>query len=355
MKKNVGNIMRKISAALNNNKAKNNDMEEDTMMENLTKNNATEAETMNDTGVLDVIPSSDLAELIPENERAVTEMDILKENKIEVIASIEPSADPTSEIPEAERGEVEKPPVELAEAREYGYLSPVSDMKGFITSTGHTIYAKIRTDPKTRQQVIWCRQQYSNGTFSKEMVINQSDLFIAAEYAFSADKIPDTALRNSVGKFLKAVRSDYYGKLLCPSERVEPLKILNMLVNKYMELPIEENVSSILEQPERLYQQVIKIIKDKHLDIVDEHESYYTLYKEQIEELAREIGTSKNKLLETMKSYRFLYRTDSSDGYQACVRFKPYGEFFPTSHTQWCYCIFKLDYLAKRKKQKEEN
>jgi len=184
------------------------------------------------------------------------------------------------------------------------------------------------------------------------MTINQSDLFIAAEYAFNADRIPDTALRNSVGKFLKAMRSDYYGKLLYPSERVEPLKILNMFVKQYMDIPIENEISTILEQPEKLYPKILQIIKQKHLDIVDEHEAYYTLYGQQIDTLAEELNTEKKNLLKKLKEYRLLYLTDSTEGYQACVRFKPGGEFFPESHTERCYCILKLDYLIKRRLQK---
>lgn len=350
---NTGNNAQGLSAMTNN--ATKYNMEEETMMENLTKNNATEAETMNDTVALDVIPSSDLAELIPEDERAVTAMDIPKENKIEVVASIEPLADLMSEIPEAERGEAEKPPVELAEARKYGYLSPVSDMRGFKFSTGHIIYAKLRTEPKTRQRVIWCRQQYSNGEFSEAMSINQSDLIIAARSAFMADKISDKSLRNSVGKFLKAVRSDYYGKLLYLNEGIDPLEILNMLIIHYNEIPAEYQASLILERPEKLYPKILQIIKEKGLDIVDEHKSYYTLYSEQIDTLAEELNTERKKLLTKLREYRFLYIPDSSEGYQANVRFTPDGEFTKTSHTEWCYCILKLDYLIKRRLQKPEN
>jgi len=132
---NIGNNAQRLSS-ITNNATKNNNMEEDTMMDNLTKNNNTGAETMNVTEALEAILSNDLAEMIPENEKAVTAMDPVEENKIVVASSIEPLEDLASEIPEDEREEVAAPPAELAETIKYGYLSPVSNMRGFILDTG---------------------------------------------------------------------------------------------------------------------------------------------------------------------------------------------------------------------------
>lgn len=357
MNKKMERGMQKMNDILYN-AAINRNMEATVMMDNTTKNNDMEAETMtnennrnmDNTGALDAMTYGNLAEMIPEDEQAVTEMSLAEENKIVVVGSIEPLPDLTSEIPEAERAEAEKPLIELAEAAEYGFFTPVAGMRGFITSTGHIIFAKICTEPAG--QVIRYRQQYSNGRFSAEMTVEQADLAFAATYHFLPNKIANTKLRNHVDDFIMKVSLDYYGKLLYPKEGLDVPAILDMLVTKYEELPAEENVPSILEQPEKLYKKVIQVIKDKQLDIIDEHEAYYTLDKNQIDILANELGTSKNKLLKKMKEYRFLYLMDSSEGYQSYIRFKPYGEFIKKSYVEWCYCILKLDYLTKKYSQK---
>ena len=74
--------------------------------------------------------------------------------------------------------------------------------------------------------------------------------------------------------------------------------------------------------------------------------------EDHIDTLAEDLNIKKNELLKKLKEYRFLYLTDSSEGYQTCIRFKPCGEFFPKTYTQWCYCILKLDYLAKKRLQR---
>lgn len=129
------------------------------------------------------------------------------------------------------------------------------------------------------------------------------------------------------------------------------VSILKLFTSEFAKLPFE-NKLPLLEQPKKLYSKVIQIIKDRHLDIVDEHEAYYTLDKNHIDTLAEDLNIKKNELLKKLKEYRFLYLTDSSEGYQTCIRFKPYGEFFPKTYTQWCYCILKLDYLAKKRLQR---
>lgn len=335
-------IMQQIIAKLNN-ETKNNNVEAETMTNENNKN-------MDNTGALDVMSFDNLAELIPEDERAVSEINLAAENKIVVVNSIEPIADLALQIPETERAEAEESLIDLTDATEYGVFTPVLGMKGFITDTGHRLYAKICKEPTGL--VIRYRQQYSDGRYSDEMTINQSTLALASSYNFMSNKISVTKLRNVVETFLVEASLDYYGKILCPSEGLDIIAVLKMLIDKYQELPTEENMLSILEQPEKLYKRIIRVIKDRRLDIMDEHESYYTLNKDQINILAEELNTKKNQLLKKLREYRFLYITDSSEGYQTNVRFKPYGEFLPKSHTEWCYCVLKLDYLAKKIKQR---
>lgn len=307
-------------------------------------------ENMDSTVELGAIPFDNLEEIIPANELAVTEEALIEENKVVVVDSIEPSADMISEIPKDEREQTEASPVELAEIAKCGWFTPVLDMRGLITNTGHTFYAKICREPKTGQVIKYC-QQYKNGTFSEIMIINKADLLIAATYHFISTKIPDTMIKSRVSKFILKTTEDYYGRLLYPREGLDIVSILNMLLSEYENLPVYDEVS-LLEQPEKLYKKIIRIIIDRSLNLVDEHEAYYTLHKDQMEQLAQELNITRNKLLKKLKEYHFLYLTESSDGYQTCVRFKPCGGFFTTSHTEWCYCILKLDYLAKRRMQK---
>ena len=338
-----------------NKTAENNNMEANTMMNKTTENNNMEAETMENNnnmdgvGTLGVVPFDDLAETIPQNEQAVMEGNN-EQSKIEVVDIIEPLEDAMSEIPQDEREGIEEPPVELADITECGLFTPTFGMKGFITDTGHIFWGKLLTEPKTGCNLIY-HQQYKDGTFSPQMRINKADLMLAAGYRFVPEKITNRALRADVDKFIIETTKDYYNKLLYLNEGLDMVSILKLFTSEFAKLPFE-NKLPLLEQPKKLYSKVIQIIKDRHLDTVDEHEAYYTLDKNHIDTLAEDLNIKKNELLKKLKEYRFLYLTDSSEGYQTCIRFKAYGEFFPKAYTQWCYCILKLDYLAKKRLQR---
>ena len=338
-----------------NKTTENNNMEANTMMNKTTENNNMEAETMENNnnmdgvGTLGVVPFDDLAETIPQNEQAVMEGNN-EQSKIEVVDIIEPLEDAMSEIPQDEREGIEEPPVELADITECGLFTPTFGMKGFITDTGHIFWGKLLTEPKTGCNLIY-HQQYKDGTFSPQMRINKADLMLAAGYRFVPEKITNRALRADVDKFIIETTKDYYNKLLYLNEGLDMVSILKLFTSEFAKLPFE-NKLPLLEQPKKLYSKVIQIIKDRHLDTVDEHEAYYTLDKNHIDTLAEDLNIKKNELLKKLKEYRFLYLTDSSEGYQTCIRFKAYGEFFPKAYTQWCYCILKLDYLAKKRLQR---
>ncbi len=341
-KSNNANKNKEVSATMNN---ETNNIKETEAMANEKAKNVDGAATNGET------PLDNLGEIIPADEQAVAEEDG-KKIHIAVVESIEPLKDATAEIPEDERAETEALPVRLEDITKCGLFAPILDMKGLITDTGHTFWAKTCMEPKTGRAIIY-RQQYRDGTFSAQMKIDQADLVIAATYRFMPESIKDTIKKNAITKFIADANRDYYSKLIYPKEGLDILSILTLLITEYANLPFENNVP-MLEQPEKLYPKVIQIIKDKHLDIIDEHKAYYTLNKDQIEILAEGLGVDKKVLLKKLKEYHFLYITESSKGYQTCVRFKPYGDFAPTSSTEWCYCILKLEYLAKKRLQKAE-
>ena len=340
-----------------NKTAENNNMEATDMMNETAKNNNMEAtDMMNETnnnmdgvGTLGEVPFDDLAKIIPPNEQAVMERNN-EQTKIEVVGMIEPLEDAMSEIPQDEREGIEEPPVELADITECGLFTPTFGMKGFITDTGHIFWGKLLTEPKTGCNLIY-HQQYKDRTLSPQMRINKADLMLAAGCRFVPENITNRALRADVEKFIIETTKDYYNKLLYLNEGLDMVSILKLFTSEFAKLPFE-NKLPLLEQPKKLYSKVIQIIKDRHLDTVDEHEAYYTLDKNHIDTLAEDLNIKKNELLKKLKEYRFLYLTDSSEGYQTCIRFKAYGEFFPKAYTQWCYCILKLDYLAKKRLQR---
>lgn len=321
----------------------NTNSEEETIMNN-TAENSTEAK--------DIETPCSLVEMIPPDERAVVDTNSTKESKVVVIRTIEPLMDMASEIPEEEREAVESLPANLAEIASCGCFTPAVGMKGFVTNTGHIIFAKRCIKSKTDKVIIYC-QQYSNGNFSDVMEVNMADLFLASTYHFTTQTTSgdnNATMKRKVSSFLLEVSQNYYNSLEYPRENIKVISLLNLLIRECENMPIEYRVS-ILEQPEKLYWRMVQIIKNKSLNIVDEHDSYYTLWKDQIHTIAEELQVKPTKLLKKLKEYQFLYLTESSEGYQTCVRIKPDNEF-QTSPTEWCYCILKLEYLAKIRQQR---
>ena len=330
-----------------NNITENRNTEPSSMMNNATDNNV-------DISVLsDLEQLESLAELIAEEEQAVTGVSSQEDQKMIVVETLSPSGDVTSEIPEEERGTTEEEfPVEMEEASKCGCFYPTLGMTGFVTNTGHKIHARIYMDSKRSRIIEYC-QEYNDGSCSAKMKIKQADLLMAASYCFDVQKTKNAKLKSLINNFIMEVSRDYFNKIAFPSEAMNIPEILNLMLHQYNNIHVEsETGMSKLDQPDKLYPAVIGLIKKNHFDIGNEHAAYYTLEREQIDTLAGDLNVKPTELLKKLKAYRFLYLTESSEGYQTCVRFKAGGEFFPKPYTQWCYCVLKLDYLAKRKMQK---
>lgn len=313
----------------------------------------TPSENMDNAAALDMPSPDNLSDVIPEEEQAVTETDSSKKHIPIVVATIEPSEDMRSEIPEEEQEDLKESKFELTESTKLGCFAPVIGMKGFITDSGHRFFAKIYITLNGASFLDY-RQQYSNGDFSAKMRIKQSDLLFASTYRFISENVPDKPMGNKLSKFLMSVTEDYYSKLLFPKEGLDIVSILNLLVGQYETLPVEKEAVPLLEDPKKLYPRVIQIIKKKWSGVADEHNAYYTLDKDCLMILADELNVKKGQLLKKLAEYRFLYLTESSEGYQTCVRFKAGGEFFQKGYTKWCYCILNLEYLSRMKAQKKE-
>lgn len=308
---------------------------------------------MNDTATMDeegykMETTLDFAKLIPDEERAVSAQTV-EENNVEVEEFIEPLGDMSSEVLAEERAETEPLSAELADASECGCFNPVLGFKGFRLSSGETLFAKICVSPKGDRFVEYC-QMYQNGTYSKKIQIKQSQLFEASLGCFGVKKTGDAVLDKRIKRFVNDARTAYFDKLEHPSQGLDIVTILTILMRVYSDLPQEDDGVAILEDPKKLYAKIMQIIEENPYTIFDEHRSYYALSNENIKLIADELNVKKMQLLKKMKAYRFLYLTDCSEGYQTCVRFSPDGEFRKTSFLEWCYCLLKLDYLAKRKK-----
>lgn len=292
-----------------------------------------------------------LSEIIPKDEQGLTDMDIINGHKITAQELVEPCGDIVSEIPDDERAVTKKPTVDMTAIEKCGCFAPTHGMKGFITSTNHIFYAKIYRDAKGKQSILYC-QQYRNKEFSGIMKISQADLMIAAECSFIPKRISEATLKNKVNRFITEAKEDYYNKTAFPKEALNILSILNLLIDVYDKLPVDY-ITQILNNPSKLYQKVVEVIETKWPKIFDDHKAYYALPRDYMETLAEELNLKTSQLSKKLAEYRFLYLTESSDGYQTCVRYNSssHEEFFSKSHTEWCYCILKLGYLAKKKMQ----
>lgn len=305
---------------------------------------------------------SNISEIIPAEEMAVSEKEHQESvEPLVVVKTIELWGGVIPEIPEDERSATdEKTYIDLKEPAKYGCFSPAVGMRGFEVNTGHVFYAQIFTDSKGNRWVKYC-QQYKDGSFSPKMQIKQSELVIGASALCNENnKKLKFMSKNAVNKIIANARNDYYNKTAFPQECVSIEQIFVLLLCVYKSLPAEGDVLEAYDCPENLYAEVMAAIRKEPAWFENSpHKAYYALDAEQIEQIAQTLNMKRDLLLKKLKEYRFLYLTDSSKGYQTCVRF-PAGksevekEFFPKSYTQWSYCVLKLEYLASQLAKREQ-
>ncbi|MCI8737753.1 MAG: hypothetical protein HFI11_12445 [Lachnospiraceae bacterium] len=367
---NMENNMQEVDATMNS-AEKNNNVEAETMANEINKNEEGKvmeasfketADTIMDNALAAAMPS-DIDEIIPAEERGVSEK---KHSKnivpLTVVEIIEPLGNIIPEIPENERAEVTKEDyIDLKESIKHGFFDPVRGMKGFKTNTGHLFYARIFTDSKGNRWIEYC-QQYSDDSYSAKMNVKQADL-IAGAYFFCDEENTNSGFmsKNTGAKIVANVRNDYYNKTAFPKECVSIKQLFLFLLSIYSLLPTESDSLKEYDYPDRFYADIMMAIRKNQAWFDDSlHKAYYALNTEQIDKIANTLNIKRDLLLKKLKEYKFLYLTDSSKGYQTCVRFpaeknKLGAEFFPESYTKWSYCILNLEYLANqltKKKQK---
>lgn len=111
--------------------------------------------------------------------------------------------------------------------------------------------------------------------------------------------------------------------------------VLFRVLNK---LPVDtEKAEATAEQ---FYIQVVNTIKDRYRDkkLFDwvYHKGYYALTDVDLMYVAEDMDISTKDLLKKLKEFNFLYRTDSSMGYQTKIR-------FDSEHEGWAYCVARLE------------
>lgn len=286
-----------------------------------------------------VLSTTNLANQIPENERAIE----VSETKVtpSVIRVLDNLALSVPEDEKAEAGEAD----EFESVRGLGCFNPSVGMANISGALSNKIYARNYVAPDGTRYIQFC-ERYSDGRFSSKMMVAQSNMLLAARYNFMVKNIPMPALKNKITKFILAVTEEYLGKYSGPDEVLDIVDILKVLLEVRISLPVFNDAPKELES-EQFYHQVIQIIEDERLYHLDDHKAYYTLDDDQIIFLEKKLGMKRNTLLPKLKSHGFLYLTESCKGYQTNVRFKAAGN--GKSFTAWVYCIYKLQYFAKKK------
>lgn len=284
-------------------------------------------------------------DLVPEEERAVEPESIEQTVTVLGVHISNPLVDMITDEDRAVFEITEN--TALSEAKAMGCFAPTIGMAHIQSTLSNNLYAIIRTDSNGTRYFEYC-QQYSNGSFSPTMRVAQSDLFLAASYNFMSKNISERRARARVEKFLTKAYEEYMGKTT-GEELLDVSKILHLLFLVRNQLPVDksaiENVSA-----EEFYIQVMESAT-LLINYQFPKRSYYTFEEGDILHIAYDLDMKKNDLLKKMKEYNLLYLTESSKGYQTCVRFVHDAEDTdsgkPETYTEWRYCVFRFDNFKK--------
>lgn len=295
----------------------------------------------NQSNSINVLPVGiDPASLVPQDEQAVeTKLTLLGVSKASIMENW---------IPDEEKG---VPCLDedstMVEARKLGLFSPVASMANISSSLTDKLFAAIRTDEKGLRYFEYC-QQYADGSFSPVMQVAQSDLFLAASYGFLTQNISVRKIKSQVENFLTRTYKDYMGKST-GEELLDVSQILQLLFMARKELPVDESAVNELSA-EDFYKQTMYEASSLMSSMLP-RKSYYAFDDRDIAYLADKLNMKKIDFLRKLKKFNLLYLTESSRGYQTCVRFNVKGAYTESgedeSFTEWRYCIFRLDNLKE--------
>lgn len=217
--------------------------------------------------------------------------------------------------------------------------NPMSHRKSMrITNQkGQTILAFIEEDEDAIRKIHFC-QLYGDGTFSKALTISQADVVSIIMAGDDSDIFTQSQAKKVGVKFGLKYANSFSGK----REEVMTIRdIAEMIAEELQNIPVYHDDLTEVERVE-FYQKMIKIIKGMTSQMLNDHRAYYPLSTEDMEYITRNLGTTKVKLLKSLKKYDLLYLTPSSKGYQTNVRLNGMGE---DSFTTWRYCILRDEAL----------
>lgn len=284
-----------------------------------------------------------LRELVPEDER-LESIDFksttvrLCDRNLQALIPSDERAEQTNQVEDEEDIVISE---EFFKATDgMGYIENVLDNR---------LVANIFVDEKGKRIFEVC-QKYSDGTMSGKMKIPQADLYRLAMAKFDVENIPTAQEKQKTKKFLSLFGDDYLGKLE-KDEIIPPMDILQAVFEVREKLPVHRREQEIPAQ--LLYRRIMDILKNEmssYFEIMNyKRQSYYILFSNTMEDLAKYLKMPTQKLLRQLAEYNFLYIQNSSNGYQSKVRL-----FVDDVTTAvWAYCLYDLEYLSQEKKKRE--
>jgi len=282
-----------------------------------------------------------MANLVPEEERAVDSEIVCEDMKIE-LAVVNPYAGVLSSEDLAVNAE--EADGELAEAHKKGFFSPTIGMAQLTNILDGRYYARICVDEKGNRRIEIC-QEYENGGYSPKITIKQSDFLRAARRNFGEAEIDQRKIKNLIENFIIRFSNECLDKFDgAMTINFDAVQILKSLSRCFRALPIHKDYCEE-QTPAELYRNVMNVIEEASK--LDEnaylygHKAYYPLTAGDIDFIATELEMKRSELLKKLKEYNFLYLTESSVGYQTNIR-------IDSDRTERRYCLFRLKYLQDK-------
>lgn len=261
------------------------------------------------------------------------------------VAVVVNALDYASLVPEEERAESEVLPQEYKEACEMGVFSSAAGMARIDNALDGKLFAAISVDAKGNRTIEFC-QQYDSGDFSPKVTVSQGDLLFASANGFVPNGVPVPRMKARLGKFLEQVTIDYFSRI-ARGTVYPPVDILRALVTVIDQLPVFR-ANSGEWTPVTLYAAIMDMINGKTTAPITpfgKHKAFMAFAEFQINAMADHLKMkSGEELLKLLAEYRFLYLTESSEGYQSRV-------YVEGNQRDWAYCIYKAEYIAARMRE----
>lgn len=299
---------------------------------------------------------NNLAELVPEDERAVDEVEFCP-----MVGSVHDIL--KASIPEDEQavddGEQEDElSTAIAQAEERGCFSAANGMAQITNVLDGRLYAAIYVDAKGKQNIAFC-ERYDNGKFSPKMQISKGELRLLGSCNMDPKLISVSKLKKIATDVITQLTMDYFNKFSggrAPMNLTDILQALAMVLNN---LPVYRDVTEE-ELAMQFYREVVHCLETTGMLKINKwiynHRAYYALDDESLEILAEAMKMKSDELEKKLKQYSLLYRTGKAAGYKTRVRInRAEGESeeyikkwnITGPSLEWCYCIYKVQNLGK--------